>query len=338
MKITLKNKTITINENIHREQHKLILSNSVVSEDILYLINEEIRKLFNLPILADQLIYSILSSSPEAREHLFRRKRIFLLPKEEDYFFETGEQILEDNEDENVSLIEYEKIDSNQMIQENLIPVEEVSVRMANFNEEVEIESNEITNELRGPTTASSSKSNRKKKSKKKTTKSIPITSYSSIFGSSDYDETDFDYEGEEIGRWGEKYAFKCLKQDLKDNYPDAIIEEDENFELKLKLSDNTVIEAKWLNNTSYASGSDIELTNNNEKVYIEIKSTKSSRPKSLKISRPQWHLMRTKGDSYFLYRVYNAGKDTAYLKKIQNPYKQIIEGKLDVKILNIIT
>ena len=134
----------------------------------------------------------------------------------------------------------------------------------------------------------------------------------------------------EEIGRWGEQYAFRCIKDEMMKKYPDtSLLETERGF--KLEKDGNVIVEAVWLNkNGESGEHYDIEITENGDKIFIEVKSTKEYGKTCFQMSKDQWNLMKEKGDKYYIYRVYGAGTKNAKLEKISNPAKLWKEGLID--------
>lgn len=75
--------------------------------------------------------------------------------------------------------------------------------------------------------------------------------------------------------------------------------------------------------------GCDIELIENLNKKYIEVKSTKADAKDWFEVSRRQWELAQEEGDNFHIYRIYNAGTNKAKLVDIPNPSKLWEEGDL---------
>jgi len=136
------------------------------------------------------------------------------------------------------------------------------------------------------------------------------------------------------IGYWGEKYVFRCIKDELRKKYPDANLNEMEDegrFELR---KDNILIaEAIWLNkDCERGEPYDIIVIDNGKEYFIEVKTTASHSKETFTLSEREWAFMKEKGDSYIIYRVYGAGTHNSSVVKIANPIKLIYEGKIKVK------
>lgn len=136
-----------------------------------------------------------------------------------------------------------------------------------------------------------------------------------------------------DIGRWGEEYAFYCLKnKKLKEYKIDekSLFEIDQGYVIKVKGEE--VFRAVWVNqHKEVKEGYDIYYRENGETFYIEVKATTSQTKNWFDITSHEWFYFTQKKDHYHLYRVYNAGKTTAKYLHIRNPYKMWKEDKIDV-------
>ncbi len=138
------------------------------------------------------------------------------------------------------------------------------------------------------------------------------------------------------IGFWGEKYAFGCLRKELIGKYSDGKIEESYNG-FNIRINDELVVEVRWLNAISdIGKGYDIEVIEKNVKKYIEVKSTKTNTIDWFDVSEKQWELMKTEGDNFHIYRVFDAGTEEAKIIDIPNPYKMWREGYFDAYPIRI--
>jgi len=130
------------------------------------------------------------------------------------------------------------------------------------------------------------------------------------------------------IGKWGEEYALKCLKEEIMPKkYPDARVENtDDGF--VLKKDKNILVEVIWLNKYSDRGiGHDIKLIEDNTKYYIEVKSTKTEEKDWFSVSKNQWELMQKEEDKFWIYRIYGAGTKSPTLVEVKNPAKLWREG-----------
>lgn len=123
------------------------------------------------------------------------------------------------------------------------------------------------------------------------------------------------------IGRWGEKFVNNILKK----NYPT-----------------NSGYTLKWLNRDgNVGKGYDFAILKNNEEIlYIEVKSKKDENPKLISITGTQWEWARklydqNDGDKYKIYVVTNAGTENAKYRIITNPIKKWKDGKLKAHPVN---
>ena len=135
--------------------------------------------------------------------------------------------------------------------------------------------------------------------------------------------------ESTEIGYWGEKYALKCLKDEKRKEYPDAVIIDNDNG-FNILEGEKTLVEVIWCNKNGESSKAyDIELTENGEVYYIEVKSTESLDGDWFNVSKAQWKLMGTEKDKFCIFRIYGARTENPHLDKIANPAKLWQEGKI---------
>ncbi len=134
----------------------------------------------------------------------------------------------------------------------------------------------------------------------------------------------------EDIGRWGEEYAFRCIKDEMTRKYPDAsLLNTEQGF--KLEKDGRVIAEVVWLNkNGESGQHYDIKITENEDEIFIEVKSTKEFEKTWFEVSKDQWRLMKEKGNKFYIYRVYGAGTKDAKLKKIKNPAKLWKEGHIN--------
>jgi hypothetical protein len=138
------------------------------------------------------------------------------------------------------------------------------------------------------------------------------------------------------IGRWGEEYALKCLKEILSAKYPVGKMEETSDG-FTIRLDELLIVEVHWLNATDdKGEGYDIVKVENDTEEYIEVKSTKTDTKDWFEVSGKQWELMKQEGDKFHIYRVYNAGTKDAKLIDICDPYKKWQEGQLNASPIRI--
>lgn len=127
------------------------------------------------------------------------------------------------------------------------------------------------------------------------------------------------------IGEWGQKIVYNEL---LKEFANDSNIEiEDRNKGGKKGKGCDFVVKNKQ-------TGQIIRL--------VEVKSTTEPFGQPLTITGTQWEVARNKfkindGDKYWIYCVFDVGKNPPVIKKIQNPIKLWREGKLFAHPINFI-
>jgi hypothetical protein len=131
------------------------------------------------------------------------------------------------------------------------------------------------------------------------------------------------------IGKWGEEYALKYLQKKFCTKYSNGNIEKKPDG-LIIKFNGQIKVEVHWLNkDEDNGEGYDIEVIENLNKKYIEVKSTKADAKDWFEVSRRQWELAQEEGDNFHIYRIYNAGTNKAKLVDIPNPSKLWEEGDL---------
>jgi len=141
----------------------------------------------------------------------------------------------------------------------------------------------------------------------------------------------------EDIGRWGEEYAFRCIKDEMTKKYPDtSLLDTEQGFKLG-KDDDRVIVEVVWLNkNGESGQHYDIKITENEDEIFIEVKSTKEDEKAWFQVSKDQWRLMKEKEDKFYIYRVYGAGTEKVKIEKIPNPAKLWEEGHIDAYPIGI--
>jgi len=138
------------------------------------------------------------------------------------------------------------------------------------------------------------------------------------------------------IGRWGEEYVLKCLKEKLSAKYTKGKMEETSDG-FTIRSDELLIVEVRWLNKEKERYGEyDIEVVENNIKEYIEVKSTKTRTKDWFDVSNVQWEKMKQEQDKFHIYRVYNAGTKDANLDVITNPYKRWQDGDLNAYPIRI--
>jgi hypothetical protein len=142
-----------------------------------------------------------------------------------------------------------------------------------------------------------------------------------------------------EIGRWGEQYVFKALLQEYDASSSPVLT----NSGGLINTPDGRTIEIVWLNiDKDQGRGCDFLVSvDGDESRYIEVKSTSEDEFQLLRITGTQWELARklydnNKGQQYWIYRVFNAGKSSARIVTIQNPIELWKAGKLYAHPVNV--
>ena len=142
------------------------------------------------------------------------------------------------------------------------------------------------------------------------------------------------DNETELIGKWGEDWVFKQLKMNyIKNGY--IIEKEFENsFQAEKK---GEILTVTYHNaNGEIQKGYDITIKKGEQILdYIEVKSRKDDKKEYFNVSGTQWEVAKKlekqgEGNKYWIYLVTKAGTTEEPIRKLCNPYKNWIEGKLD--------
>lgn len=126
-----------------------------------------------------------------------------------------------------------------------------------------------------------------------------------------------------DIGKWGEAYVLYALRKEFS---------EDSEIEI-LNLNDN---QQKGI-------GCDFLIRKNGDNIRIvEVKTTVEEFGQALIISGTQWEVARNlynseDGDKYWIYCVFNAGKENSEIIKIENPIQKWKNGQLFAHPINFI-
>jgi len=138
------------------------------------------------------------------------------------------------------------------------------------------------------------------------------------------------------VGRWGEEYALRCLREDYRKRFP--------HNELRLTSAGFVIshegmnlVEGVWLNHTTdCATGHDIFVVVDGVREYFEVKSTTTEAKAVMDLSGPQWRLATIEESRFHILRVYNAGTPQARMMPIDDPVKQWKEGAIRVSSLRL--
>lgn len=141
------------------------------------------------------------------------------------------------------------------------------------------------------------------------------------------------------VGCWGEKFVFEHLKKEY--GKIASINHTDYGFASRNINGDK--IDIVWLNKDgNIGKGFDFVLKiNNEEKNFIEVKTTKFSDSELIKVTGTQWKFARQlfnqgKGDCYYIYVVFNAGEENAFIRIFKNPFKLWKEGRIYAHPVNL--
>jgi hypothetical protein len=126
-----------------------------------------------------------------------------------------------------------------------------------------------------------------------------------------------------EVGRWGENYIFRVLSDEFKDQ------------------NDITIIDLNADGKTGV--GADFEIRKNGDFIrLVEVKTTTEQEGNAVIVSGTQWETARNEynlgdGDMYWIYCVFNAGKENVRYVPVKNPIKQWKEGKVMADPVNFV-
>lgn len=140
------------------------------------------------------------------------------------------------------------------------------------------------------------------------------------------------------IGRWGEEYVFKYLKE----RYETYGSFEETLSGFRSTKNNSPTVTIIWPNKkTDVQKGYDFLIKENEVAIeYIEVKTKTSEEKELIRITGTQWEFARelfnnNHGDKYKLYVVENAGSKNAKIKKLENPIKLWKDGKLYAHPIN---
>lgn len=141
-----------------------------------------------------------------------------------------------------------------------------------------------------------------------------------------------------EDGEWAERAVFLRIIEDLKEEYKDVDYETKEtDNEFDIFIDDNIEVSLSWLNvnkSGKYvydAPGRDLELKHRtSDPIYIEVKGRKGNYGE-YEISNRQWRELMERKENYWIYFVAQTGTPDSKFHVIKNPYKEFLEGRLEI-------
>jgi hypothetical protein len=140
-----------------------------------------------------------------------------------------------------------------------------------------------------------------------------------------------------DIGRWGERYAVSCLRDELARRFPTSTIETLPSG-CRFRLGERVIAEIRWLNwERDLGVGCDIEVVEQGASVYVEVKATSDSSKATFEVTAAQWTLARQQQAAYRILRVFNAGTADAFARSYRDPYGMWKEGRLSARALQIV-
>ena len=138
------------------------------------------------------------------------------------------------------------------------------------------------------------------------------------------------------IGRWGERCAVGCLEREMKEKYPEAVLEDTpEGFQVR--LHGTILARVHWLNKSGdIGTGCDIEVSEHGTEDYIEVKSTITDQKEWFDVTEAQWRLAQQKGHRFHIYLVRRAGSAHPELQDIEDPTELWRQGLLQAQPVRI--
>jgi small subunit ribosomal protein S9 len=138
----------------------------------------------------------------------------------------------------------------------------------------------------------------------------------------------------QDIGRWGEEYAFVALRRKLLENchneHPEVDVKEFQGG-CVIHSGGQTLVEIRWTKKETNESP-DIKVVVDGIDKYFEVKSTTSYNEMDVAISKTQWRLAEEKREQFCILRVCGVGTMRATVYEIWNPYELWLKGKLIVE------
>ncbi len=111
----------------------------------------------------------------------------------------------------------------------------------------------------------------------------------------------------EDVGIWSEEFVYEFLTKN-KNNFSEIV----------------------WMNKDGESGMPyDFKVVENGTEKFIDVKGTPSRSKDVVYLSPNEWTFMFEKGNDYSIYRVYNAGQQTAKIEIIENPGDLLIRGKI---------
>jgi hypothetical protein len=144
-----------------------------------------------------------------------------------------------------------------------------------------------------------------------------------------------------ENGEWAEHAVFMRIIEDLKSKYESKnhrFEQSSTDFKIYTKSNSELIVRLIWQNidrqggYTINAFGRDLDLIypKENKTIYIEVKGTIGDYGE-YEISNRQWKDLIEKGNDYQIYFVARVGSENASYYSITNPYKEFLEGELEI-------
>ena len=80
----------------------------------------------------------------------------------------------------------------------------------------------------------------------------------------------------------------------------------------------------------------DMKIVENNEEIFIDVRSLKGEGKAWFNVSKDQWRFMEEKGDRFYIYKVYWIENEIKRLEKIPNPVKLWLEKRINAYPIRI--
>ncbi len=141
------------------------------------------------------------------------------------------------------------------------------------------------------------------------------------------------------IGRWGEEYAVRVIKERLSEKYAQK---SEGGGCWVFENGEGVSVVVRWLNfEKDVGEGYDIHITQyengvKKDEELIEVKSTETRYKRHFILTGKQWELAKRGGENYHIYRVYNAGSKDVELTDIDNLYRRWKDGEITLQPLGI--
>jgi hypothetical protein len=139
--------------------------------------------------------------------------------------------------------------------------------------------------------------------------------------------------EKAKVGRWSEETVYQVLRNRYETIYNCKAKITNEGFSLKgvhIRKKKEVSLEVKWMNKQDeQGKPFDLKILKNNVEKFIEVKGTSSNDKYSFEITANEIDLMKTNGANFYIFRVFNAGKQNVRIEKLKNIQQEIDKGNI---------